>query len=111
MSFYANMALLAASLLAKFGAPATLTSNSHTINKQTNKMETASAVSTQCRAVVRPVEITDEDGREVTYTQAVLNVEPVEGGKLTLSSDTYNIGKVTVVKPIGSPIIYFAEVS
>lgn len=111
MAFYDDMALLAASLLKDFGTRATLTTNNRTFNKRTNRMEDEDSTDTSCLAVVRPIEITDEDGRLLKQTQAVLNKLPVEGGKLTMGDSTWTIGKVTTVKPVGKPIVYFAEVS
>ena len=111
MSFYDNMNLLAARLLVKFGTSASLTTSTRTFNKRLNRMEEESSTSTSCLAVVRPIEVTDEAGRLLMQTQAVLNKLPVEGGKLTMGDTTWTIGKVTVVKPIGDAIIYFAEVS
>lgn len=110
MSFYEEMTLVAASLLSQFGAVATLSLSTQTFNKQTNRVQTSTASTSACLAVVRPIEITDDQGRLLKQTQAVLNVLPVEGGKLTMGDTTWTIGKVTVVKPIGTPIIYMAEV-
>lgn len=109
-AFYTQMGQVVSSLLSQFGTAATLTTITRNFNKTTNRMEAESRTSTPCLAVVRPIEVQDDEGQLLKVTQAVLNVEPKEGGVLTMGSTIWTIGKVTVVKPIGTPIVYMAEV-
>ena len=111
--FYDEMVALAVDMLNTFGGPATLTRPAaSTFDKKLGKQVITGEPSSQSvLTVVGPVEMIDDDGRKVFKTIATLLVEPREGDALTQMLRTFRIGKVTVIAPIGAPIVYLAEVA
>ncbi|WP_454883994.1 hypothetical protein [Sphingomonas oryzagri] len=110
--FYDDMASLAVELLGEFGGPATLNKPAVTIfDKKTGEQTVVSpATSLFVTTVVGPIEVTDDQGRQLFKTIATLLVEAAEGDTITQGVMTYRVGKVTTVAPIGTPIVYLAEV-
>ncbi|NML04273.1 hypothetical protein [Sphingomonas sp. G-3-2-10] len=106
---------LAVELLAEFGAPATLSATGPAIASFDKRTGRATLVTTPAaqtvQAVVTPVDVTDEQGRQTTKTVATMTAKPTQGDKLTLGEFTYTVGSVTVHAPQGQAIYYLAEVS
>lgn len=106
---------LAVELLAEFGAPATLSATAPAIASFDKRTGRATVVATPAaqtvQAVVTPVDVTDEQGRQTTKTVATMTVKPNQGDKLTLGETDYIVGAVTVIAPQGQAIVYLAEVS
>lgn len=115
MTFYEDMAALAVEMLEEFGGDAQLVRAApapDAFDKRTGRATPAPAPQTiPARAVVGPQTVRADDGRTDTRTIATLIVEPLRGDQLILGSQTWVVGDVTRVAPIGTPIIFFAEVS
>lgn len=115
MGFSQEMAALAVEMLDEFGGPAQLVSSAPaapSFDKATGRPTAAAApASTPVRAVVGPQEVETDDGRKETRTIATLLVEPRRGDKLVMGTQTWVVGNVTRIAPIGTPIVFFAEVS
>lgn len=111
MSFYEEMAELAVEMLNEFGAPATLSRETVTFNKQTNRRIAVAVDPVATMAIVDDLEVLDENtGRDVIRTIATMLHKPEINDKLTMGERTWIIGKVTTVQPTNLPIIHFAEV-
>jgi len=115
MSFYDEMAALAVEMLEEFGGDAHLIRSapeSARFDKATGRpLRAPQPTSTPVRAVVGPQEVTADDGRKDTRTIATLLVEPLRGDKLVMGSQTWVVGDVQRIAPIGTPIVFFAEVA
>ncbi len=111
--FYEDMAALAVELLDEFGGPAILNKPPVTTFDKRTGVETivSPATSAPIVAVVGPIEVVDDQGRQLFKTIATLLVETTEGDTIIQGVMTYHVGKVTTVAPIGTPIVYLAEVS
>ncbi|WIA56014.1 hypothetical protein N6H05_23850 [Sphingobium sp. WTD-1] len=111
MSFYEEMADLAVECLTEFGAPATLSRETVTFDKKTNRRTAVVVDPVSTLAVVDDMEVLDENtGRDVIRTIATMLHKPEVNDKLTMGDRTWIIGKVTTVQPTNLPIIHFAEV-
>jgi hypothetical protein len=114
-SFYDEMAALAAEMLEEFGGPAQLIRSAPTtaaFDKVAGRPTVVAApVTVPVRAVVAPQAFETDDGRKDTRTVATLLVEALRGDKLVMGTQTWIVGNVTKIAPIGTPIVFFAEVS
>lgn len=115
MAFYEEMAALAVEMLAEFGGPAQLTRSAPTTGAfdKTTGRPTGSAAPTSVAVttVVAPQAFETEDGRKEVRTVATMLTQPNHGDKLTMGSQVWIIGNVTKIAPIGTPIVFFAEVA
>lgn len=112
MTFYEEMAELASEMLNEFGATATLSRETVTFDKKTNRRIAVAVDPVATLAVVEDMEVLDENtGREVIRTIATMLHKPQVNDKLTMGERAWVIGKVTTVQPTNLPIIHFAEVT
>lgn len=111
MTFYEEMADLAAEMLNEFGAAATLSRETVSFNKATGRRTAVVANPIATLALVDDMEVLDENtGRDVIRTIATMLHKPEVNDKLTMGDRTWIIGKVTTLQPTNLPIIHFAEV-
>lgn len=112
MSFYQDMADLAAECLEEFGEAATLSRETVTFDKKTGRRTAVVAAPVNTLAVVDDMEVLDENlGRDVIRTIATMLHKPEVNDKLTMGDRTWIIGKVTTIQPTTLAIIHFAEVT
>lgn len=114
MAFYDDMAALAVEMLAEFGIDAQLISSgpvTASFDKATGRPKPSTPTTTTVRVVTGPREVLDEEGRRVVRTVATLLVEPRTGDKLVIAGQPLVVGNVTVIAPVGTPIVCFAEVA
>ncbi|QWT14563.1 hypothetical protein [Sphingobium xenophagum] len=112
MTFYEEMAELAAEMLTEFGATATLSRETITFDKKTNRRTSVLVEPVATLTVVDDMEVLDENtGRMVIRTIATMLHKPQVNDKLTMGDRAWIIGKVTTVQPTNLPIVHFAEVT
>lgn len=112
MTFYEEMAELAAEMLTEFGATATLSRETITFDKKTNRRTAVEVDPVTTLAVVDDMEVLDENTGHMTIrTVATLLHKPQINDKLTMGARAWIIGKVTTVQPTNLPIVHFAEVT
>lgn len=115
MTFYEEMAALAAEMLDEFGAPGVLVRSGpsvSTFDKRLNKTVTTTGAPLEIptAASVGPIQIKDSEGREVLQSVAMTLAEPVQGDKLQWGELTYTIGIVTALPLQGKIVAYMSEV-
>ncbi|WP_343546575.1 hypothetical protein [Sphingobium yanoikuyae] len=112
MTFYEEMAELAVECLTEFGATATLSRETVTFDKKSNRRTAVAADPVTTLAVMDELEVLDENtGRLAVRTIAYLLAKPASGDILTLGDRKWTIGTVTTVQPTNLAIIHFAEVT
>ena len=111
MSFYEEMAELAVEMLNEFGAAATLSRETVSFDKKSNRRIAVTVDPVATLAVMDELEVLDENtGRLVVRTVAYLLAKPATGEILMMGDRKWTIGKVTTVQPTNLAIIHFAEV-
>jgi hypothetical protein len=114
MAFYDEMAALALEMLAEFGTDAQLISSgpvTASFDKATGRPKPSTPTTKTLRVVTGPREVLDEEARRVVRTVATLLVEPRRGDKLVIAGQPLVVCNVTVIAPVGTPIVCFAEVA
>ena len=116
MTFYEEMAVLAAEMLDEFGAPGVLVRSgptSSTFDKKLGRNVTTSGAPLEIptSASVGPVEMRGVEGRLVLQTVAVTLVAPEQGDKLRWGDLTYTVGTVTALPLQGRIVAYMSEVA
>ncbi|MFX4084035.1 hypothetical protein ACKU27_02905 [Sphingobium yanoikuyae] len=112
MTFYEEMAELAVECLTEFGATATLSRETVSFDKRTNRRIAVSVDPVATLAVVDDMEVLDENtGRMTIRTVATMLHKPEVNDKLTMGDRAWIIGKVTTVQPTNLAIVHFAEVT
>ncbi|MGZ0071718.1 hypothetical protein ACT9ST_08430 [Sphingobium limneticum] len=116
MTFYEEMAELAAEMLEEFGTPGVLVRSGPTISQFDKKLgrnivTTSAAQRIPVSASVGPVAVKNSEGREVLKSVAVTLSAPVQGDTLEWGDLTYTIGVVTGLPLQGKIVAYMSEVA
>lgn len=116
MTFYEELAALAAEMLEDMGAPGVLIRSGPSITKfdkqlGRNVISSGTPMRVPATASVGPIVMKDSEGRQVTKSVALTLVAPLQGDKLEWGDLTYIIGVVTALPLQGKIVAYMSEVA
>lgn len=115
MSFYADMAEVAADLLAEFGAAVTLRRVSGgTFSAVTGTASGESSSDITSTGVIKPFRADLIDGTRIQQGDKVLILDdsqvPALTDKVLIGTAAWNILDIDTVSPAGTPLVYFVHI-